>query len=333
MLVKEINGLRIAAEIISIISGSNLKLEARKKKEDVVDEQPQETIEPKETTIQVTNRKVKFKNRTPIRHVRVVGNLEVLESKKAFALNIAPKNKDDIENLKFIVDEFGDNIDIVIDILNDKLIRVRLYKHNPDFDKLVVNKQNTKQKEAKDNKEETKEELFSILEEIMFENETQLVLSESDIDIKELAHEFELKLVEDPKIKAELDKFKDTDQDILILIGLLSYLNLIGQKMNATTLKEIIDNGKLTDINVESLILNLNGDIRTENVKDNLIHIINLLGAKFKQLIINAIKIAKLGKEKIKEFIKRFYAEILLLFVFIGLVLGGIFYSKIMATL
>ncbi|MEN3045332.1 MAG: hypothetical protein ABDH37_09020, partial [Candidatus Hydrothermales bacterium] len=83
----------------------------------------------KEVKVKVGNiSKEKIMAPVKFRSIRFTGNLAILKEKTASKL-VLKVDKEKLEEIINYIEEFEDDIDLVFDIKNEKLVRIRIYKH------------------------------------------------------------------------------------------------------------------------------------------------------------------------------------------------------------
>jgi len=137
-ILLELNAARLAGEALSLIVAIDNEIKNKvnenmniKREYDIVFEETNN--ETTETKIEIKGKKpYKFKTRSKVKSIRIVGNLDILKKKNALSLNLKP-DKNSVDQIVSVLQTMGTDVDIVLDVINNNLVIMRLYKHNTKF--------------------------------------------------------------------------------------------------------------------------------------------------------------------------------------------------------
>lgn len=337
----ELNAARLAGEALSLIAAIDNELKNKvnenadiKSEFYIVFEKSEDKVT--DTKLEIKGKKpYKFKTKSNIKSIRVVGNLEILKKKKALSLNLKP-DKQDVEQLATILQTIGTDIDIVLDIVNDNLVRVRLYKHNPKFDmdknekEKEEDQEDTKQKTKKKTKKEDYEfidenfdeymvneenDIFNLIDQIRQEYAFDIIFYESDLLIEDINLTVDIKLTNDYKIDELIDKYRDKPDEIIIALVIYEYLKNSGAKINYD-LEKVVEKETTLFINPNLFEIVYNESITYDKIKfEKFLH---TLPQKIKNAL-DALKQAVIrGAKAVSEYIKKHHIDLIIIMLLIG---------------
>lgn len=345
----ELNAARLAGETLSLIVAIDKEIKNKVNENANIKEEFYTVFEKSddkatETKLEIKGKKpYKFKTKSNIKSIRVVGNLDILKKKKALSLNLKP-DKQDIEQLVTILQTMGSDIDIVLDVVNDNLVRVRLYKHNPKFDTGNIEEkndnqekeqENEKQKEQKTKKKTKKEEyeildedidniisnetiennIFDLIDQIRQEYAFNIAFYESDILVEEINLMVDIKLDSNQKIDELLEKYKDKPDEIAIALVIYEYLKNAGIKINYDLEKVVT---KETALFIDPDLFNIvyNENIAYDKLKfEKFLH---TLPQKIKSALDTLKQAVVKGAKAVAEYLKKHHLDLIIVMLLIG---------------
>lgn len=289
MIVEQLNSAKIVGEIIALTDIINTAIKNNNKIENETIEDNKQTT----TEVYIKNKKAyKFKNTTNIKKIRLTGNLSILKSYKGIALDLDKNNQNQLKELADVLSNFIDKeIDMVIDINNDKAFRIRIYEHNEKFDKNNNdNKINNNVEEAFNslfdfNDLEIDNTIFNIIDEIKTKQENYIfeilndivkfedenidaaVTTTSDNNKSELILHFKF----NNDILDKIEKFKLNNNteapEILILAGILAYVPNVLKEVNAEEINKLFNTKTQASLNAVEAYYLLNDNFNMLNLK------------------------------------------------------------------
>lgn len=345
----ELNAARLAGETLSLIVAIDKEIKNKVNENANIKEEFYTVFEKSddkatETKLEIKGKKpYKFKTKSNIKSIRVVGNLDILKKKKALSLNLKP-DKQDIEQLVTILQTMGSDIDIVLDVVNDNLVRVRLYKHNPKFDTGNIEEkndnqekeqENEKQKEQKTKKKTKKEEyeildedidniisnetiennIFDLIDQIRQEYAFNIAFYESDILVEEINLMVDIKLDSNQKIDELLEKYKDKPDEIAIALVIYEYLKNAGIKINYDLEKVVT---KETALFIDPDLFNIvyNENIAYDKLKfEKFLH---TLPQKIKSALDTLKQAVVKGAKAVAKYLKKHHLDLIIVMLLIG---------------
>jgi len=348
----ELNAARLAGETLSLIVAIDKEIKNKVNENANIKEEFYTVFEKSDDKVTETKleikgkRPYKFKTKSNIKSIRVVGNLDILKKKKALSLNLKP-DKQDIEQLVTILQTIGSDIDIVLDIINDNLVRVRLYKHNPKFninnveeknDNQENEQENEKQKEQKTKKKTKKEEyeildddndnnifnetvetdtdnVFNLIDQIRQEYAFNIAFYESDILVEEINLIVDIKLDSNQKIDELLEKYADKPDEIAIALVIYEYLKNAGVKINYDLEKVVT---KETTLFIDPDLFNIVYDENIAYDKLKFEKFLHTLPQKIKSALDTLKQAVVKGAKAVAEYLKKHHLDLVIIMLLIG---------------
>lgn len=348
-ILLELNAARLAGEALSLIVAIDNEIKNKvnenmniKREYDIVFEETNN--ETTETKIEIKGKKpYKFKTRSKVKSIRIVGNLDVLKKKNALSLNLKP-DKNSVDQIVSVLQTMGTDVDIVLDVINNNLVRMRLYKHNPKFytsdtEEVETSENNKetsnskKQKKKKSSKKESidilddefitdlvfedinDDDVFDLIDQIRQEYAFNITFQESDVLIEEINLVVDIKLDNNEKIDSLLDKYKDKSDEVIIALTIYEYLKNLGVKINYD-IENVVS--KETTLFIDPELFNIVYTENTEYDKIKFEKFVQTLPQKIKNTLEGMKHAIVKGIKSVADYIRTHFLDLIIIMLLIG---------------
>lgn len=348
-ILLELNAARLAGEALSLIVAIDNEIKNKvnenmniKREYDIVFEETNN--ETTETKIEIKGKKpYKFKTRSKVKSIRIVGNLDILKKKNALSLNLKP-DKNSVDQIVSVLQTMGTDVDIVLDVINNNLVRMRLYKHNPKFytsdteevetsENNEETSNNKKQKKKKSSKKESidilddefitdlvfedinDDDVFDLIDQIRQEYAFNITFQESDVLIEEINLVVDIKLDNNEKIDSLLDKYKDKSDEVVIALTIYEYLKSLGVKINYD-IENVVS--KETTLFIDPELFNIVYTENTEYDKIKFEKFVQTLPQKIKNTLEGMKHAIVKGIKSVADYIRTHFLDLIIIMLLIG---------------
>lgn len=348
-ILLELNAARLAGEALSLIVAIDNEIKNKvnenmniKREYDIVFEETNN--ETTETKIEIKGKKpYKFKTRSKVKSIRIVGNLDILKKKNALSLNLKP-DKNSVDQIVSVLQTMGTDVDIVLDVINNNLVRMRLYKHNPKFytsdtEEVETSENNKetsnskKQKKKKSSKKESidilddefitdlvfedinDDDVFDLIDQIRQEYAFNITFQESDVLIEEINLVVDIKLDNNEKIDSLLDKYKDKSDEVIIALTIYEYLKNLGVKINYD-IENVVS--KETTLFIDPELFNIVYTENTEYDKIKFEKFVQTLPQKIKNTLEGMKHAIVKGIKSVADYIRTHFLDLIIIMLLIG---------------